>query len=92
MTKIWLSSEDSQCAIPTTGMFPQVEQTFYNTAACLLKARIVKPAETAVARQREPQYIIPMATSQLTTTEEPWRQCFLCDPYRGHINVIVWRC
>jgi hypothetical protein len=41
---------------------------------------------TSIARQREPQYIVPTAMKKHTTTEEPWRRCFLCSPCQGHVR------
>jgi hypothetical protein len=35
---------------------------------------------TSIARQREPQRITPAASKKYTTTEEPWRRCFLWSP------------
>jgi hypothetical protein len=48
----------------------------YNTVACLLKVRIVKPVETAVARQLLSSRHVMAATDTHATVEELWEAVF----------------
>jgi hypothetical protein len=43
-----------------------------HTVACLLKARIVKPAETAVAGEQLRTHIVFVAMKEQATKEEPF--------------------
>jgi hypothetical protein len=55
--------------------------------AYLLNARIVKPAETAVARQWLNKRDVKGATDTHSTTEEScWKRCFLCGPCQAYIT------
>jgi hypothetical protein len=58
----------------------------YNNVAHLLKARIVKPAETAVAKERTVTVTWSQQQLHTQTVEELWKRCFPCGTSRRYIT------
>jgi hypothetical protein len=67
-------------------------RNWLSIVACELKARIVTPADTAVAREGLCKHVLAkqwlsslhmMNATDTQQQESSWKRRFMCDPYRG---------